>query len=93
MVILLYLFPPHYFFDLVDNPECDRVEERVEFVSLARSDKLLKLCGSLIDSLQNSRVRGASTIDERARKTREQARSARQEKSACGHTMFMPYCS
>ena len=42
MVILLYLFPLHYFLTLLD-PECDRVEEGVAFVVLALSDKLLKL--------------------------------------------------
>lgn len=32
MVILLYLFPPHYFLTLLD-PESDRVEEGVAFDS------------------------------------------------------------
>ena len=38
-------------------------------------------------SLQNRRICGASAIQEGARETRERARSARQEISACKHTI------
>ena len=41
----------------------------------------------LLPSLQNRRISGASAIQEGARETRERARSARQEISACKHTI------
>ena len=77
MVILLYLFPPHYFLTL---------RGLLLWLAICQTS-CWSYASKLINSLQNRRVRGASTIHERARKTREQARSARREESACSHTI------
>ena len=63
--------------------ECDRTMKAFSFVERNKED-------CVFTSLQNWQKSGASAIQERARETQERARSARQEISACKHTIVYP---